>query len=170
MKIDLSKSLKSAETSKLALRKLNIILGIGIPFNKPHGIKIRRVEQEAITTTIPKKRKNLNHIRGIHACGLATAAEFCSGLVLLRHLDPGKYRLIMQKLEVEYHYQARKACTARYALTQEVLEGEIIAPLQREGVIFYTCEIPVHDVDGNLVATARTRWQIKAWDRVKTKP
>lgn len=170
MKIDLSKYLEAAETSKWALRKLNFILGMGIPFNRPHDIRIVKVEPNAVTTTIPLKRKNLNHIKGIHACGLATTAEFCSGLVLLRRLNPKKYRLIMQKLEVEYLYQAKHTCMARFELDNATFESEILQPLNTEGVVFYTCEIPVHDTEGNHVATAHTRWQIKAWKAVKTTP
>lgn len=169
MKIDLAKYLENAQTRSWSLRKLNIILGLGIPFNKPHGIKIVKVEPNAIVTTIPLKRKNLNHIKGIHACGLATTAEFCSGLVLLRRLNPSEYRLIMQKIEVEYHYQAKFTCNARFELDDAKFESDIQAPLVKDGVAFYTCEIPVHDVKGNHVCTAYTRWQIKAWKNVKTK-
>lgn len=169
MKIDLSTHLERAQKSKWALRKLNLFLGIGIPFNKPHKIKIVKVESDAIVTGIPLKRNNLNHIKGIHACGLATTAEFCSGLVLLRRLDPKKYRLIMQKIEVEYHYQAKKKCTARYRLDDAAFELELKKPLEKNGVVFYTCQICVHDEDQNLVATAHTRWQIKTWSKVSTK-
>jgi len=122
-----------------------------------------------VVTSIPLKRKNKNHINGIHACGLATTAEFCSGLVLLRMLNPTDYRLIMQKIEVEYHYQAKHTSNARFELNDAVFKSEILKPLENDGVAFYTCEIPVHDVKGNHVCTAYTRWQIKSWKDVKTK-
>lgn len=144
-------------------------MGIGIPFNKPHGIKVHAVEENAVVTTIPNKRKNHNHIGGIHACGLATAAEFCSGLMLLRRVDAKKYRLIMQKLEVEYFYQAKKQAFARYELDTETFAKEINGPLLADGVVFHTCEILVHDSEKNHLCTVKTRWQIKSWERVKTK-
>jgi acyl-coenzyme A thioesterase PaaI-like protein len=148
--------------------RLNWILSLGIPFNRPHGIRIHRVEAHAVTTRIPYRRINMNHIRGTHACGLATAAEFCSGLVLLRKLSPTEYRLIMQKLEVEYHYQCKTDALARYALDPAHFEIDLQAPLQRDGVLFYTCEIPVHNSEERLVCTARTTWQIKPWKAVRT--
>lgn len=169
MKIDLSKHLHAAQTGKWSLRKLNLILSVGIPFNKPHGIKISKVEPHAIETFIPLKRKNKNHINGIHACGLATTAEFCSGLVLLRNLNPENYRLIMQKIEVEYHYQAKHSCVARFEMDNEKFENEILNPLKSSEVVFYTCQIPMHDMKGNHVCTAHTTWQIKPWSKVKTK-
>ncbi len=156
-------------SSSRALWKLNIIMGIGIPFNKPHGIKVQKVEANAVVTKIPNKRKNHNHIGGVHACGLATAAEFCSGLMLLRKVDAKKYRLIMQKLEVDYFYQAKQDAYARYELDDDTLEKMILTPLSEEGVVFHTCEILVHDTEKNHLCTVKTRWQIKSWERVKTK-
>jgi len=144
-------------------------MAAGIPFNKPHGIRIHKVEEDAIITTIPKKKRNYNHIGGIHACGLATAAEFCSGLVLLRNLDARKYRLIMQKMTVEYHYQAKHNCYARFELDKNTLEKEILEPLGSEDAVFYTCEIPVLDAENNHICTVFTTWQLKSWSKVKTK-
>jgi len=169
LKVDLRAQLDAASGSSWALRKLNWMLWLGIRFNYPHRIAIHKVEEERITTRIDKRKINTNHIGGIHACGLATAAEFCSGLVLLRGLDPRKYRLIMQKLTVEYHYQARKDALASFSLSKDVLKREIIEVLEKEGAVFYTCEIPVHDVDGNHLCTAYTTWQIKSWEKVRTK-
>ncbi len=169
MKIDLGAALQKAENSTWALRKLNLALAMGIPFNKPHGIKVAKVEPNAVSSIIPYKRKNFNHIKGVHACGLATVAEFCSGLVLLRKLDPRSYRIIMQKIEVTYHYQAKSDATARFELSQEDFESKILLPLKSEESVYHTCEIPVHDAKGNLLCTAKTIWQIKTWEKVKTK-
>ncbi len=169
MKLDLPRALNEAQKSKWALRKLNIALAIGIPFNSPHAIRIHKVEADAVTTTIPYKRRNLNHIKGIHACGLATTAEFCSGLVLLRRLGSKDYRLIMQNLEVTYTFQARSTAFARFQLTDEVFLSDVLEPLEKDGIVYIRCEIPVHDETGNLLCTAFTNWQIKSWKLVKTK-
>ncbi len=169
MKIDLAKALEEARSSAWALKKLNFSLALGIPFNRPHAIRIHKVETDAVITTIPFKWRNSNHIKGTHACGLATAAEFCSGLMLLRKLNPASYRLIMQKLEVEYHYQAKADAFARFELTDATFRENILAPLSANGLVLHTCIIPVHDSSGNLLCTASTTWQIKPWDTVKTK-
>lgn len=169
MKIDLKSALAKAMTSTRALWKLNFVMGIGIPFNKPHGIKVHSVEENAVVTIIPNKRKNHNHIGGVHACGLATAAEFCSGLMLLRRVDPKQYRLIMQKLDVEYFYQAKSDAFARFELDDRTLTEKILEPLKTESAVFHTCEILVHDSENNHLCTVHTRWQIKSWEKVKTK-
>jgi acyl-coenzyme A thioesterase PaaI-like protein len=169
LKVDLAKALEEARTSAWSMRKLNFMLAIGIPFNSPHGIRVHEIVDDSVTTTIPYRRKNLNHIKGIHACGLATAAEFCSGLVLLRRLSSKKYRLIMQKLEVEYTYQAKSSAFAKFELSDKIFQSDILKPLEENGQVYFQCAILVHDVDGNLLCKAYTNWQIKAWDQVRTK-
>ena len=64
---------QKATNSKFYLWLLNQGLSYMIPFNKPHGFKIVKISEEKIRTKLPYKRKNLNHIKGIHACAMATA-------------------------------------------------------------------------------------------------
>lgn len=152
----------------MARQKLNVMLWMGIPFNFPHRIRIHRVEPDAVTTRIDLRRKNKNHIGGIHACGLATAAEFCSGLALLRVIDPRKYRLIMQKMTVEYHYQAKADAFARFSFPEKRAKSEVLEPLEASDAVLITCEVPVHDASDNHLCTAFTTWQIKPWSKVRT--
>ena len=77
--MDIEKYIAAAKKSKFGMFKLNLGLHYVIPFNKPHGIKLIEISDDFVKTKIPYKRKNLNHIKGIHACGMATAAEFASG-------------------------------------------------------------------------------------------
>src|SRR5690606_9167838 len=116
--MDFNKLIKHAQNSKFGLWKLNFLLQRFIPFNRPHGIKIVSLNPNRVEVNIPYKKKNLNHIKGLHACGLATAAEFSSGFLLLSRLGMENYRLIMQSLEVEYFYQGKKNATAVYEISE----------------------------------------------------
>ena len=165
--MDFNKIVEKAKTSKFGMWKLNFGLHRFIPFNRPHGIKIVEIKEDSISTTIPKWKINHNHIKGIHACGLATCAEFCTGLVLLYKLGMKDYRLIMESLEIKFHYQAKSDVTAHYELTQEQVE-EIKTTLEKEGVTYKKCEVKLHDAKKNHVATCYTNWQIKDWKKVKT--
>lgn len=166
--MDLDKFLaKARETGKLG--KLNLILGLGIPFNKPHGIKLQELTEDKVSAVFPYKRKNLNHIKGLHACGLATVAEFCSGIALLNKLGTKKYRLIMSTLRMEYHYQAKATAIASYTMSAEKLQEMILGPLEKEDAVLLECEVPVHDTAGNHLCTAYVNWQVKPWDKVRTK-
>jgi len=165
----LFKLIEGARTSSWGLRKLNFALGLTIPFNKPHGIVIQSISDNEVTTFIPYKRKNLNHIGGVHACGLATVAEFASGILILSRVDPTKYRIIMQTLQVDYSYQAKSDCTAHFSISEEDLNNAILTPLTSNDAVMYTATIILRDNQGTEVAQAQTTWQIKRWDKVKTK-
>lgn len=167
--MNFDKYIADAKASKFGLWKLNFGLFRMIPFNKPHGIKITKFNDNSIETIIPYKRKNLNHIKGVHACGMATCAEFASGFLLISKLGFQNYRLIMESIEMKYHYQAKKDIFARFNYTEDWFENSIIIPVKREGKIFIKCEINLFDSDENHVATGYTNWQIKEWSKVKTK-
>ncbi len=160
---------KRAQQSKRGLRKLNFLLGLAVPFNKPHGIKLIEISNEKIKAVIPYKRRNFNHIKGIHACGLATVCEFVSGFYLLSKLG-NNYRLIMQKLEVEYFYQAKKTAFAVFELSEEQFKNEIMQKLTEDKVVNFNAVVNCYDSLNEHLCTGTISWQLKSWDKVKTKP
>lgn len=160
--------IEKAKTSKLWLWLLNKGLHKKIPFNKPHQLWITNLGDESVYIKIPYIRSNKNHIKGLHACVLATAGEYASGLLLLSRLGVKDYRIIMESLEAKYHYQGKGECIAIYKLLGEKLKNEIILPLQEKESIYFKCETEIYDLSKNHVATIYTNWQIKGWDKVKT--
>ncbi len=167
--MNFEKYIDNAKKSDFGLWKLNFGLFRIIPFNKSHGIKINKLTNDSIETIIPYKRKNLNHIKGIHACGLATCAEFASGFLLLTRLNPNQYRIIMESIEMTYHYQAKTDVIAKFNLTEEWLSTKILTPLKEKEAILIKCTIELYDTKNNHIATGTTNWQIKDWAKVKTK-
>ncbi len=167
--MDIDKHINNAKSSKFGLWKLNMMLGWTIPFNKPHGIKIHHINDFDLATVIPYKRKNFNHIKGIHACGLATCSEFASGFLLMTNLNFKVYRLIMEKIEMEYHYQAKSTCYAKIKLSEEWFNNQIITPLKNSEKITVQNKVETYDRGNNHICTATVTWQIKNWKQVKTK-
>ena len=166
--MDLKILFEKAMKSKSGLAKLNFILLRGIPFNKPHKLKIVDLNPGKARVFVPYIRRNKNHINGIHACCLATACEYSTGLVLLSTLDASKFRLIMKKIDVDYHYQAKMNAYAEYTLSEQELQESIISEAEKNGVVDYTCEVKLLDVEQNHICTGRIEWQIKNWNKVKT--
>jgi len=167
--MNFEKHIIAAKTSKFGLWKLNFGLFRLIPFNKPHGIKLSKLTDNSIETSIKNKRSNRNHIKGIHACGLATASEFASGFLLLTRLNPKKYRLIMESISMTYHYQAKSDVVAKFSITDEWLSENILIPLKKESIVYIKCQIELYDTENNHISTGYTNWQIKDWEKVKTK-
>lgn len=167
--MDLNQLIESAAKSSFAKWRLNFILHRVIPFNRPHKLKVVEINESIAKVLLPYKRKNLNHIKGLHACAQTTAAEYASGLWLLYRLGFKKYRIIMKKLSAEYHYQAKGEAMASFGMSQAELEEEILQPLEESGKVYIRCKIDLKGKDGTLFSTVTTEWQIKRWDQVKTK-
>ena len=167
--LDPAKIIEKAKRSPFYLRLLNWSLNRMVPFNKPHGFKVAEVGDFHLKTFIPYKKRNFNHIRGLHACALATLSEFTTGFLLVSKLDGKKFRLIMQRLEMEYHYQGKMNATAQFSTTEKWFNENIYEPLQSRDAVVVPCEVHIHDEKGNHLTTGKVFWQIKNWSKVRTK-
>ncbi len=161
--------IKKGRRSQFWLWVLNHFLAWVIPFNRPHGFRLLEIGDDKVRSSAPYRRKNHNHVRGIHACAIATIAEFSAGFLLLSKLDPAQYRLVMSKLEVEYFYQAKENIIAQSMLNDDAFRLQVLEPLGEDGSCFILMETQVHDTAGNEIANGKTTWQIKRWDQVRTK-
>lgn len=167
--LDPAKLIEKAKQSGFYLTLLNWALYRMVPFNKPHGFRILEIADYRLKTIMPYKRRNFNHIRGLHACGLATISEFATGFLLLSSLDMKKYRMILQRLEVNYLYQGKMDATAEFTISKEWMEEKIIKPLQSQDTVVVPCEVKIHDIKGNHLTTGVVYWQFKEWVKVRTK-
>lgn len=158
-----------ARTSAFYLWLLNVAFDRMVPFNRPHGFRITAVDEDSVTTRLPYRRRNFNHVRGLHACALATLTEMTSGFLLAVKLDPTRYRLILRKLEVDYLYQGKMDAVCEFAITRDWMEEKIFTPLKTEGVADIVAEVTIRDVKGNQLTSGKAYWQIKDWSKVKTK-
>ncbi|MFT6850784.1 MAG: hypothetical protein ACJATA_001599 [Sphingobacteriales bacterium] len=164
----LEQILVKAESSTFYKWVLNIILAKTIPFNKPHRLKIASLTSNQINTRLPYIKNNKNHLNGIHACALAAQCEFTCGLVLARHFPFAKYRLIMQQLTMDYHYQGKTDTTASFSVENDFVNA-LQKRLDTEDAILETFKVVAKDTNGTDICTATVIWQLKSWDKVKTK-
>jgi acyl-coenzyme A thioesterase PaaI-like protein len=166
---NLNSVVNKAKHSAFYLKLLNWGLNRMIPFNKPHSFKITEITDHRIKIKLPYKKSNFNHIRGLHACALATVSEYTTGFLLISNLDAKKYRLIMQRLEMDYHYQGKQDAFAEFEITADWLQDKIYKPLIAQEAIVVICEVKIHDASGNHLTTGKVFWQVKDWAKVKTK-
>ena len=168
-RMNLSNLFDKAKNSKRHRWLLTYSLNRFVPFNQAHRFKVEALGDTFLRIKVPYRKSNLNHLKGIHACAQATAAEISSGLLLIARLDPKRYRLILQKLDLEYHYQAKNSVTARFEADDDWLQDRIFEPLEQSDRVYVDCPIDLYDEEENLVASAIARWQIKDWQAVRTK-
>lgn len=161
--------IEKAKTSSFQRWILNKFMGKFVPFNGPHKFFIKTITDDGFEIGMPYIRKNMNHLKGIHACGLATLCELTAGLTLMRKLGFKNYRLIMQTLEMEYFFQAKMSVMVKFELTEDWINKEVKSVLEKEDSTFVLLKVDTYDEANNHICTGTTKWQIKKWNAVKTK-
>lgn len=160
--------IQKSKTSKKHLWLLNRVMAHIVPFNKPHGFRVVAITDESVQTFAAYRKKNWNHVKGIHACALATVGELAAGLALMSHFSPLQYRVIMSNITIDYHYQAKKDVIATANFPMKIKES-VLSAIESQGKTLETVTTELKDSDDNLIATVKTTWQIKPWQSVKTK-
>lgn len=153
----------------ISLMALNKILTLGIPFNAPHGFKIKKITDHQVVVSLPNRKLNHNHLSGVHACAMATVGEFCAGISLISSFGISKYRLIMSEMHCEYTWQGKTdlegICVRSGINNDAIAEG-----LEKDGIYLQPLETIIQEVKtGKEVCRVKTVWQLKKWEKVKTK-
>ena len=140
-----------------------------IPFNRPHRISVVEISAKGCKVFLPDRRRNRNHLGNMHACAIATAAEYVSGLNIVEACDLSKFRLIMSKIVVDYIRRPNGSCIAESSLSKSDL-SLINKGLNAEGVAKFAMVSTVTDSKKNeIVAKATIHWQVKSWKKVLVK-
>jgi acyl-coenzyme A thioesterase PaaI-like protein len=158
-----------AKTSGFYLWLLNNVFDRMVPFNKPHHFRILEIGEDFVRTRLPYRRRNLNHVKGLHACALATLTELTSGFLLASRLDPKKFRLILKRLEIDYLYQGKMDAVCEFRLTDDKLRAAVTGPLETLESTVFVAEVNIMDIKGNQLTAGKAHWQIKDWRKVRTK-
>jgi acyl-coenzyme A thioesterase PaaI-like protein len=160
---------EKAKTSSFYLWMLNFFFERMVPFNLPHKFRITNISDNSVRTLLPYRRKNLNHVKGLHACALATLTEMTSGFMLAVKLDPSKFRLILRRLEMDYLYQGKMDAVCEFKLTPEWMKANIYDVLAKADSADIIAEVKIFDVKGNQLTLGKAHWQVKDWAKVRTK-
>lgn len=150
------------------LMALDKVLRVGIPFNAPHGFKIKTLSCDEVIIALPNRKLNHNHIGGVHACAMATVGEYCAGMSLLKSFGISKYRLILSELSVKYTYQGRVDLEG-FCSPQQIDVEKANTGLLNDGKYLQQLKTVIRDLQGKEVAEVTTVWQLKNWEQVKTK-
>ena len=137
-----------------------------IPFNSPHGINVVELGHEKCKVYLPSKRKNKNHLGTMHACAIATAAEYVTGLNVVQNIDMEKHRLIMSRIEVDYIRRPVGHCNAESGISSNQMM-QINKELEADGVSKFSLVSSVIDSEKEVVAKATIHWQVKSWQKVR---
>ena len=137
-----------------------------VPFNRAHRISVTEISPNGCVVSIPYRRRNLNHLGTMHACALAAAGEYVSGLNVIEGFDISKFRLILSRLEVDYIRRPTGGCTAKSSWPDDLLD-KLKTSLKSEGVATFTLTAKLIDSKFEHVATTTSHWQVKSWEKVR---
>ena len=82
------------------------------------GIEILRTDGQTVTLRLRNRSKAQNHIKGVHAAGMALLAESASGFIFGLHVPDNKLPLL-KSMELDYVSRAKGDLQATASITAE---------------------------------------------------
>lgn len=159
--IGLTKYVDRISIPQIRNRMMDVAINLAIPFNRWLGMKIISMSQVQVRVSSPPRILRRNHVGGAHACALALLGEYPAGVLISQKYSMQDYRMIIAKLEVDYHKQGRGT-----------LIGEATAPSEwpeeKDGELWLDLKTEIKNEKGELVALAKTKWQLKKWELIKS--
>lgn len=159
MKYDIFKYADQIPNDFVKRRLIDGILNFAIPFNLSLGMKIQKLDQDKVIIKSTNGWKTKNHVGGAHACFLALMGEYPAGLLLAQIYSPEKYRMIIKELQVDYKKQGKGSL-------KSVARKPFEQPQFEDGEAFIPMTTDIFNENGDLVAVAKTLWQMKEWAMV----
>lgn len=160
--------LLAGSEKKTNLLALETLLNQGIPFNIPHKFKFIEISQQKTLLKLPFIKKNKNHLGGVHACAVATLGEYPAGLTLIKKFGFSKYRLVMQRIQVEYFKQVKEPVFGEVIVNHQELD-QLGQTLLAEDKVSVKMVTNILTKDEEVIAVVHTDWQLKNWKKVSFK-
>lgn len=161
-------SLFAKSENPKALYALQKMFAMGIPFNKPHGLKFLKISRNESRFRLANKRLNHNHLGGMHAIAQCLIGEFAAGILLSKNFPTLKYRLIMKDLSAVYFKQARSEIFGSSSISDEQIEL-IKETISKDDKAEITLKTIIKNPKGEEISEVSTTWQLKDWDKAKFK-
>lgn len=97
---------------------------------------------------------NENHVDVMYLGAYAVLAEAVAAVPGIGILDTARFFPIIKDIYVDFHRSAASDVTADYSLSEDEIE-RLLASLEAKGSAGYLAEFPMHDAEGQHVATGR---------------
>ena len=97
---------------------------------------------------------NENHVDVMYLGAYTVLAEAVAAVPGIGILDTARFFPIIKDIYVDFHRSAASDVTAEYALSEDRING-LLESLEAKGSAGYLAEFPMHDADGQHVATGK---------------
>ncbi len=133
-----------------------------VPFVERTGMR-RLEEARGHAKLLMPLEGNANHVDVMYLGAFCVLAEAVAAGPGISILDTAKHFPIIKDIAVDFHRMAASDVTGEYTLSPERI-ADLEADLLRKGSAGYTAEVPMHDADGELVATGRVTVKLLSHD------
>ncbi len=141
-------------------KALDILLNIGIPFNRWLGLKVKEISRDRVMIESPPTVLRRNHVGTAHACAQALIGEYAAGLVVAQHFPLETYRMIIGRLEIDYGKAGRGTLFG-------LAEAPVPFPELENEEGWVPMKTVISNEKGEEIAVCHTRWQVKSWARIE---
>jgi acyl-coenzyme A thioesterase PaaI-like protein len=160
---------KLENTSPLIANRITMkALGFVSPFNSHLKAKLKEWKKTLVKIDLDCHRGVKNHVGSIHAGALFTLGETCAGLLIIKNFSFKNHRPLMSEVEVKYDKQARGRVYGVCEISEKLLDEAKVTLGQKE-VPFIPMKTLIYNEKDELVATVKTKWQVKPWNQVRGK-
>jgi acyl-coenzyme A thioesterase PaaI-like protein len=144
-------------------RALDMLLTVGIPFNRWLGLQIHELSEDEVVILSPERTLRRNHVGGAHACALALMGEYPAGLLIAQNFGVDEFRIILSELHMHYNKQGHGLLKAIASSKRQWPQPDA------DGVLWVELDTHIYNEKNEEVAACHTRWQVKPWSLVHEK-
>jgi acyl-coenzyme A thioesterase PaaI-like protein len=138
------------------------LLSAASNFSDPHlvgmGLQVRKLTDETVEVSLPRRWKNQAGAGKVHIGALATLAEMASRVFWERHLDPLLNNLRVSEINARFLRETERDTRAVLRLSEAERET-ILFRLRSENDISIENEISIYDEREQLIAEVVVHWQ-----------
>jgi acyl-coenzyme A thioesterase PaaI-like protein len=134
-----------------------------IPIAHRMGVKILEAGHGRAAASVPMEG-NSNHFGVMYAGVLFTAAEILGGIVAIATFDRTRYFPLVKNLDIKFVGMAKSEVRAEVTLDEETVR-RVESEADANGKSDFIVDAVVTDADGQVVATTRGLYQLRAQAR-----
>lgn len=134
-----------------------------LPMGWLSGMKVRTLDENECSVTVPYKRWNKNPFRSTFWAVLGMAAEMSSGalLVMYTHKQKPSVAMLVADCRGEFHKKATGITTFTCKDSQKV-KAAILETMETGEPVLIPCEMEGYNKANELVAKFQFTWSVKA--------
>ncbi len=125
------------------------------------GLKALILERGRVRLAVPLE-PNVNHIGSMYAGALFTLAEIPGGALYLTSFDTERFYPVVKEMTIRFLKPTTSDATVEIILDEAAI-GAIEARAAAQGRADYLLEAEIRDDAGQVVATSRGVYQLRAW-------